>query len=102
MDWTGALLGATLIEFGIRVLWAIGGCIVTALGLWGLRVRISALENKPQSPSLVVQQIVHGGQQSVGLERHISSTTIDQIESMSQDDYDAITVKNERTLYFVN
>ena len=46
------LVGATVTEFVIRVLWAVGASLLTMFGFWELRRRIKALENDRSQPAI--------------------------------------------------
>ena len=55
-QWRDVLLGATLIEVGVRIGWALLGSGLTVLGFLGLWPRLKALESRP-SPN-VTQSVV--------------------------------------------
>lgn len=48
-----ALLGATVTEAAIRILWALCGGLLTMFGFWGMRRRIRKLEEQQQRPVVV-------------------------------------------------
>ena len=47
ITWT-TVLGATLVEFGVRAAWAVLGSVLTMIGFWGLRQRVRALETRDE------------------------------------------------------
>lgn len=71
-----AIVGATLLDAVIRLLWAVIGAGLTTLGFWGLRRRVKALENRqdsaqPAQPA-ITQTITFHGDVNVALhDRHL-------------------------------
>ena len=57
-----AVLGATFVEFVVRLLWGGFGGLLTMFGFWGMRRRIAAVEKKMSgasgSPPVVVNQTI--------------------------------------------
>ena len=58
-----AIVGATVAEAVIRILWAVLGGLLTAIGFWGLRKRIAALERKEAQPPVQILNVVTSGKE---------------------------------------
>lgn len=75
------------------------------IDIWHLPQRFRDLETTLQAPTTVVGQINNfgsfylSGQFSPGTEEHIYSTTIDCIEVISEEAFESLPEKKERTLY---
>ena len=96
INWIEEIINAAIIEiFAGFILLVIGA----ALGYWGLRRRVSTLENKFQNPAPVMNQTVYVGQPSTGPDKPISSTTVDRVEVISQEEFEALPVHDDKTIY---
>lgn len=69
-----------------------------AAGQFWLRWRHAAIPPQPVQP-LPVQQVFHFGNPVPGAEGVVHSTTIDRIETITQAEYEALTVPDKRTIY---
>ena len=86
-------------EFGWVALFIfILGC---AAGLFWPRWRHAVIPPQPVQP-LPVQQVFHFGNLVPGAEGVVNSTTIDRIEAITQAEYEALTVPDERTIYLTH
>ena len=91
--WRDAIIGATLIEVGVRIGWALLGSGFTVLGFWGLRKRIKALENKPP---VIVNNVYHGTEPLPPIVGDIT-----RILTMTQAEYDALPAPEDKTMYLI-
>ena len=78
------------------------------IGIWHLPQRVSALENKLQTTTSVSNNQINNfgsfymvGQPSNGPDKLISSTTVDRVEIISQEELEALPLKDDddKTIY---
>ena len=94
--WRDAIIGATLIEVGVRIGWALLGSGFAVLGVWGLRKRIKVLENKPPVIVNNVNNVYHGTEPLPPIVGDIT-----KILTMTQAEYDALPAPEDKTVYLI-